>query len=202
MLAMLILAALGQTQDAVPPVAAPATATETPSADIPATPSNAVPLRTVVEIEILQALASKTSKGGDKFPIRLSRPLVWEGRTVLPAGLTGEGEVVHAAKARAMGKAGELVLAARYLDCPASAAGPARRIPLGYFKMGLAGDSRAVEAMFIPFGMFMGGGQADIAAGSRANAQTKEIIELPGGADMACPAPVATQTAAVGEVTP
>lgn len=204
-LATIALAAfVGTVQDAapVPVVAVPSVAAPMAAGPAAVAPVAGVPARTVVEIEIMQALGSKTSKGGDRFPIRLSAPLVFEGRTVLPAGLMGEGEVVHAAKARAMGKAGELVLAARHLDCPASPSGPARRIALGYFKFGMAGDTRAVEAFLIPFGMFIGGGQVDVAPGTRANAQTKEIIELPGMAEMACPAPAATQTAAAGEVKP
>ena len=153
-----------------------------------------VPTRTAVEIEIMQALGSKTSKGGDKFPIRLSEPLVVDGRTVLPAGLTGEGEVVHAAKARWGGKAGELVLAARYLDCGA------RRISLGYFKFGRAGKALTYEALLVPVvGPFLGGGEVNMTPGTRANAQTKEIIELPGSADLACPAPAVLQPAATGE---
>lgn len=165
--------------------------------------ADVVPARTVIELEIMQALGSKTSKAGDRFAIRLAEPLVIAGRTVLPAGLTGEGEVVHAAKARWGGKAGELVLAARYLECGARSSGVERRIALGYFKFGMAGQSRTAEALFVPFvGPFIGGGEVSVAPGTRANAQTKDIIELPGSADMACPAPVVSQTAAAGEGRP
>lgn len=203
LVALVLVAGASSVQDA------PVSTVAVPATEAPAGSATSVPLRTTVEIEIMQVLGSKTSKGGDKFPIRLAEALVVDGRTVLPKGLTGEGEVVHAAKARWGGKAGELVLAARYLDCPATAptstvpGTAARRIPLGYFKFGVAGKALTYEALLIPVvGAFIGGGEVDVVPGTRANAQTKEVIELTGSADMACPAPTVTIAAAAGEIKP
>src|SRR6478672_2581342 len=58
-----------------------------------------VPALTVVEIEIVDDVNSKTAHPGDHFALRLAEPLALNGRVVLPAGTSGVGEVVHAAKA-------------------------------------------------------------------------------------------------------
>lgn len=174
-------AAIGQVlpqEGAAPPAAA---------ADAPQAAGTTIPARASVDIEITQAFGSKTAKGGDRFTIRLAEPLVVEGRTLLPAGLTGEGEVVHAARARWGGKPGELVLAARFLDCGAT------RIPLGYFEWGAVGKSRATEAlvssMIIPLaGLVVNGGEMDVVPGARANAKVRHDVELPAAAQ-ACRAP-------------
>ena len=49
---------------------------------------------------------------------------------MVPAGTPGVGEVVHAERARFGGKAGELILAARYLDFQGT------RIPLRTLRFG------------------------------------------------------------------
>lgn len=76
----------------------------------------AVPALTPVTIEILTELGSAASTSLARFPIRLVKPIVIDGRVAVPAGVTGEGEVVHAKKAGGVGMAGELVVAARWLD--------------------------------------------------------------------------------------
>jgi hypothetical protein len=151
------------------PAAAPAAATG---------PCCTIPALTPVEIEIVEEVGSKTSKVGEPFKFRLAEPLVVEGRIVAPAGTPGVGEVVHAAKARAMGKAGELILAARYLDLGG------QRVPLRSFHYGrgqgkdnsgavMAGG--IVAAAVLPIaglaGFLISGGDIHIPAGTRANAK-------------------------------
>lgn len=81
-----------------------------------ATCAKDIPALTPVRIEILADLGSATSHSLDTFPIRLAEPIVIDGVEVVPAGTTGQGEVVHAKKAGGSGTPGELVLAARWID--------------------------------------------------------------------------------------
>jgi hypothetical protein len=146
---------------------------ETPTAaTIVTTPAITIPAMTPVELEILAPINSKTAKIGEMFPIKLVSPIVIDGRTIVPAGATGQGEVVHAAKARAAGKAGELILAARYVEWDNV------RIPLRSFKFGrAAGENRTGTAIALgvvvaaPLALFVAGGQVDVAQGAAANAK-------------------------------
>ncbi|NKJ02142.1 hypothetical protein FHW92_004244 [Novosphingobium sp. SG707] len=85
------------------------------SGPVQATP-RVVPALTPVRIEILEAQGSAISKPDAHFPIRLVDPVLLDGKTIIPAGATGEGEVVHAKKSSMSGGPGELILAARWLD--------------------------------------------------------------------------------------
>lgn len=136
-----------------------------------------VPARTVVEIEIVDHVNSRTNQSREMFAIRLAAPLVVDGRVVAPAGTPGLGEIVHAARARAGGKAGELILAARYLEVEGV------RLPLRSFRYGPSqglDNSGAVNAggmvaaALLPaaavLGFLISGGEVDIPAGTRAHA--------------------------------
>ncbi len=138
----------------------------------------AVPAMTPVEIEIAEGVNSRTRRSGDRFAIRLAEPLVVGGRVIAPAGTKGVGEVVHAAKARAMGKAGELILAARYLEIGG------QRLPLRSFRYGKSqgldnsgalGVGNMVASAVLPvasvLAFVVAGGEVDIPAGTRANAK-------------------------------
>ncbi len=74
-----------------------------------------IPALTPVTLRIDAALGSKLSLSGQTFPVTLAEPIVVDGQKLVPAGITGLGEVVHAKKT-GVGVGGELVLAARYLD--------------------------------------------------------------------------------------
>lgn len=150
--------------------------TPTPTA---ATPSRAViPALMLVEIEIATAIDSKSAKIGQMFPIRLAAPLTIDGKEVIPAGASGEGEVVHAARARAAGKAGELILAARYIEHSGI------RLPLRSFKIGrAAGQSRADEALVAgavvaPLTLLIAGGELAVTPGTRGIAKVAAATEF------------------------
>ena len=140
-----------------------------------------IPVGTQVTFEIVSPLGSKLSKTGDTFDIRLYEPLRIDGVEVLPKGTPGKGEVIHAARARAAGKAGELILAARYLDSNG------QQIKLRTFKMAAqkqAGDSNTTEAFVAglvatPLPLFVVGGEINIPAGAIANAKIAAEIEAP-----------------------
>ncbi len=164
------------------------TATPEATAAVPAATQNGddhIPVKTVVEIEITQPLSSATSNIGDMFALKLATPLVIDGRTILPAGLVGQGEVTHAARKGSGGQAGELIVNARYLQCGDL------RIPLGHFHYGIAGKNNVggafAVAQVIPFGQFLvSGHDAVIPAGASGTAQVNADVVVPAGAAKQC----------------
>lgn len=139
----------------------------------------------MLEIEIVDRVSSKANRPGDRFAIRLAEPLIVDGQVLIPAGTAGIGEVVHSAKSGAGGKGGELILAARYLELGSI------RIPLRSFRYGRSQGSdssktintmNVAAAAFVPAlaiaGLFITGGNVDIPAGTRANAQTAQEMAL------------------------
>ena len=147
---------------------------------------------TVVDIEIAEPLSSKTAAIDATFPIRLVAPIVVDGREVVPAGTGGIGQVIHAAKSGGGGKAGELLLAARYLDLNGV------RVPLRRFRLGASGAQKGDEAFalgfVVPFGqLLVKGKEIEFPAGTRANALVAADTELPappaGAGDTAPPNP-------------
>src|SRR6185295_10249673 len=70
-----------------------------------------MPVSLVMDAEV----SSATAKPGDHFPFHVTEAVVQDGVVLIPAGAVGEGEVVHAAKSKGGGRAGELVLAARFV---------------------------------------------------------------------------------------
>lgn len=133
-----------------------------------------------IVITVDAEVGSKISQSGDVFPIRLAQPVMVDGVEVLPAGIVGQGQVVHAKKGGMAGSAGELVLAARYLDHGG------RRIALRSFKFIEEGDdilsrgkdnvglASATNAVIGPLGFFIGGGNTVIAPGTIATAKIRD----------------------------
>jgi hypothetical protein len=158
-------------------------AAEPVAVDQPAGPT--IPANTIVEIEIAETISSKTAKVGDMFAIRLVEPVRIDGRLILPIGLTGRGEVSHVAKAGWGGKAGELIVMVRYLEC-----GP-QKIRIGRFHFGGSGESHFGAAMgasaLVPLaGFLIDGSDMTLAAGTRGNAKLSGAAQLPTG-DQPCP---------------
>jgi hypothetical protein len=140
MLHALLLAALA----AAPAPAAPVAATPAPAASVaPALPMTApagpeaflqsvaiacpagatrttFPLvpNTLFELETVEPVSSKVNRSGDRFALRLREPLRYGAVVLVPAGTPVHGEVTHATENRWGGIAGELILAARYVQLP------------------------------------------------------------------------------------
>lgn len=131
-----------------------------------------------VVLEIDEPLGSNTSKLGDHFKLHLVAAVVIDGRTLLPAGTPGVGEVVHIARSALGGRPGELIVMARYLDVDGV------HVPLGHFRFGDTGKDNstasliAMEAIGLP-GVLITGGQVKILAGTRGNARTSADVTLP-----------------------
>lgn len=151
-----------------------------PMADSAPMPKLILPKGHPIVITVEAEVGSKISQTGQIFPIRLAQPVVVDGIEVLPAGIVGEGQVVHAKKGGMAGAGGELVLAARYLDHGG------RRIALRSFKFVEEGDeilsrgkdnvglASATNAVIGPLGFLIGGGNTVIAPGTTATAKIRD----------------------------
>lgn len=102
----------------------------------------------------------------------------------MPAGVAGMGEVVHAKGSGGSGAAGELVLAARYLEWRG------QRLRLRSLRLSAGAQSNinkvhalniASAASPVPIGLlgfFITGGQATVSEGTIADAKTAEAAML------------------------
>jgi len=161
------------------PVAATATDIAAPVAtDQPiASPSASVlPANSVVELEMVETISSVTSKRGDFFKLRVAIDVKFGDTVLIAAGTPVVGQVVHANAAGAGGKAGELILAARYLE-----------LPQGQVKLrgsfGAAGKNRVGAALATsffggPFGMMVRGKESVLPAGSALSAKIAEDTSI------------------------
>ncbi|MGH8028102.1 MAG: hypothetical protein ACREO0_15395 [Pseudoxanthomonas sp.] len=151
---------------------------------------------TTVTLEILQPLNSALAKRGDKFRLRLTEPVLIEGNAVLVPGIEGVGEIVHAEKSRGGGKAGELLIAARYLEYPGT------QVPLRGLKLGGKGKDNTTAAMATaialgPLAHFVHGREIVIPAGTLVQAKIAQELQLAPRPDLraSAPATFATESA-------
>lgn len=96
--------------------------------DAPAVPESApqqvaesgcpsLPPGTLLQVAVAENLLSDKLRGGEYFRVSLAEPLVIDGKTVIPAGTLGIGQVVQAShKTFFSTDEGELLVAARYLE--------------------------------------------------------------------------------------
>lgn len=136
-----------------------------------------VPAGTTVMLQLDAAVSSRTAVRGDMFPISLAEPVSLGGAEVIPAGIAGEGQVVHAAGTGLGGRAGELIVAARYLMWGE------RRIPLRGMRISMAGRNNTAEALaasqIIPLaGLFVTGTSVDLPVGQVAIARFAEDVPI------------------------
>jgi hypothetical protein len=154
-------------------VAIPGVAT----AQSPEVPPIVVPALTVVPIRIEEEISSSRHKPGDRFRIVVAENVKVGDAVVIPAGSAGEGEVIHAARPGAGGKAGELILAARYVRVGDI------EVRLRSFALGVAGKDRSEGALatsFVagPFAMFVKGGAVVVPPETVGMAKTALEIRL------------------------
>jgi len=174
-LALAPACATAQVPPPSPPPAPPAT--QTPAAE--ATPACCVvPAGTVVELEVTEAVSTKTHKRGDKFGLRLAAPIVIDGKTLAAEGAVGAGEVVHAAKAGMAGKAAELIVAGRYLNVQGVI------VPLRGFNIAVHSKSQTDEATAAVIlvgvvGLLVKADEIQVTRGAQATAKVATAVTLP-----------------------
>ncbi|MBW8814763.1 MAG: hypothetical protein JF588_15190 [Caulobacterales bacterium] len=181
-------AALAALTAVAPPAAAqtaaPATAVEPPLA------VSHVPAGALVEIELTQAVSSRTMKRGDKFTLKLSSPIRLDGQVLVAEGASGVGEVIDAAPSGPLGRPAKLLLAVRYVEADG------RQVRLKGLQIGASGSDNTnliAAAAVVPIGgLFAGfihGGEIEIPAGTRGVAKL--------AADLAAAPPAAPATAPI-----
>lgn len=132
---------------------------------------------TPIVVSIGQTISAKTAIIGQRFPISLAEPLTI-GTVMIPAGITGEGEVIHAAKPGAAGRAGELILAARWLQW-GNIRIPIRRLRFGRHGANNEGTAMIVGATIGVIGFAISGGDVAVPAGTVADAIVAAEVPLP-----------------------
>ena len=180
-LASLALCATGAAAQTAPSETAAAAPAGEASAEPPSADCCTVPARTPVVLEIVEPVGSRTSRTRQTFALRLAEPIVVDGQVVAPAGTPGMGEVVHASRAGLLGRAGELILAARFIEIGGV------QVRLRSLRMGrsqgsdptnamIAGSLVPVVSWFMPF---VSGGDIEVPAGTFAEAMTAAETVLP-----------------------
>jgi len=137
-----------------------------------------VPALTPVIIRLEEPISSNKNKPGDRFRITVAEDVRVGDAVVIPAGSPGEGEVIHAAKSGAGGKAGELIIAARFVRVGDL------EVRLRSFALGVAGkdhtnDSFASSFLIGPFAMFVKGGVITVPPATLGTAKTALEFKLP-----------------------
>ncbi len=162
---------------------AAASLAQTPT-DVPAASSDSlvtVPGLTPVLVRIEDEISSKTARTGDHFRITVAEDVRVGDAVVIPAGSTGDGEVIHAAKPGAGGKAGELIVAARWVQVGDI------QVRLRSFALGAVGKDKSVDSLaasFVvgPFALFQKGGVVIIPRETMGMAKTALEFRLPAAA--------------------
>jgi hypothetical protein len=137
-----------------------------------------VPALTPVTVRLEELVSSNENKAGDRFRITVAEDVRIGEQLVVPAGSAGEGEVIHAAKSGAGGKAGELILAARYVrvgDIDIRL----RSFALGVVGKDQTGNSLAASMIIGPFAMFVKGGVVIVPPDTLGIAKTALEFKLP-----------------------
>ena len=167
---------------AVPPIANSPAAVAAPALCC------AIPALTEIQFEFLSTINSQANHIGEQFAMQLAEPITIDGKELVPVGTIGSGEIIHAAKSSFGGKAGELILAVRYLDYKGV------RIPLRSLRYtkGRGTDRGDLSAAVAIAGgavggvvaLFITGGEVNIPAGTKAFAKTaSDTILTPAGAE-------------------
>ena len=169
---VVVVAAFSAPLAAQPPVPSVPLVATSPASDL-----RLLPALTPVALILDATISSNKNHRGDRFALHVADDVVVGGVVVIGAGSVGEGEVVHADRSRAGGKAGELILAARYV----TVAG--RRVRLRSFTAG-EGRDRTKAALGVgvvagPAAFLVRGGAFVIPSGTPASAKTSEDIQLP-----------------------
>ena len=153
---------------------------------------------TVIPIQFVDALSSKTSKVGDAFTARVVADVAQDGVVVIPAGSTVTGEVTEAQDLKAIGGTAKLGLSFSRLDLPSGRTTP---IQASFAEQGKSetkkdaatiGGAAAGGALL---GQVIGGGSrakraligaaVGAAAGTVIASQTKgQEVEIPAGTEL------------------
>jgi hypothetical protein len=137
----------------------------------PATRTLVLRANSLIPLRFMESVASDANKPGTNFRMQVTDDINVDDAVLIPAGSIAIGEVIDSKPAGAFGKAGALIVSARYLLLGE------RQIKL-HSNLGSAGRSELGAAFLVPF---VHGKQAVIAAESEVVAKTArdESFEVP-----------------------
>jgi hypothetical protein len=124
--------------------------------------AHVLPVNTTIQLEFEEKVVSGVNARGSTFKMRVTDDIRVDDTVVIPKGTAAFGEVVDSKKAGMLGKAGVLVLSARYVHLDQ------RDIRL-HSALGAAGDARIALALFVPF---VRGAEATVEQGTRVTVRT------------------------------
>jgi hypothetical protein len=144
----------------------------------PAAELVSVPALTPLVVRLEEEVSTKRQKPGDHFKLAVAEDVRIGDVVVIPAGSPGEGEVIHVGKPGAGGKAGELILAARFVRVGET------EVRLRSFVLGVTGKNHADAALATslvigPLAMFVRGGSVIVPSGALGSAKTTFDLQLP-----------------------
>lgn len=136
-----------------------------PSAPDSAVADTSLAAEPVVQLELVDALSSKTSHRGDTFSLRVAAPVIVNEQLTIPVGTPARGEVVEAQPSDSGGKPGMLVLSVRSIQFDG------RAIPIHAPTIAVSGRDRIDEtnamAVFAsPLFYFREGYDVEVRAGA------------------------------------
>jgi hypothetical protein len=154
--------------------------TVTPETLQPIPAANILTSGTIIDLVFVETVDSKANKTGEIIAMKVADDVLSGTAVIIPAGSPVSAEIIHAARARAGGKPGELIVSARYIQLGD------RQIPLKGFKFGASGTGKskvtesAVVAAVVaaPIALFIAGGEKHVDAGGRGFAKLKEDFDF------------------------
>jgi hypothetical protein len=137
---------------------------------------NILPAGTAIDLVFIDPVDSKANKVGDIIAMKVADDILAGTHVLIAAGTPVSAEIIHAARARAGGKPGELIVSARYIQMAD------RQVALKGFKFGTSGTGKskltesAVAAFVVaaPIALFIAGGEKHADPGTRAFAKLKD----------------------------
>ena len=154
------------------------TVTAAPAATVVAPPPSALLLRrdTPIHFMVVSEVTTKTHLAGHRFKLRVDKPVMIEGVTVIPVGAAAWGEVLMAKKSGNVGKAGSLEAKLLYvesggLQIPVSGTNAAKGASGG-------GETALGILALGPLGLFAKGNNAKIKAGELMTGFVEQDTEI------------------------
>ncbi len=135
-----------------------------------------IPRDTPVRLMVLNEVSTKDHEPGHKFKLRVDKPVLVDGKEVIPVGAIAWGELLTAKKSGNVGKSGKLSAKLLYLDLDG------REIPIegetsSDGKSGKGETILGVIGLGV-FGLFAKGNNAKLKAGEKITAFIAEDVIL------------------------
>ena len=135
-----------------------------------------IPRDTPVHLMVINEVSTKDHSVGHRFSLRVNKPVVVDGREVIPVGTTAWGELIDAEKSGNVGKRGSLSARLSHIDL----GGKSIPIEGGTTSDGKSGKSETIMGVLAmgPLGLFAKGNNAKIKAGEMMTAFISEDVVL------------------------